>query len=300
MPNVDQATRILNFVSSDEYSRLSEVEKDQIINDFLSISDRNRPTSFRGLERRSVSCYFNNLNLKLREFISDIIDNDDISLIEDSNDNRVGSDLIVISNRDREEITRVELKFGSETNRNIGNNTMDQVFSFYNTNNNFSLLFSDIYIQQRNYVSANDLTPNDFVQIEANLNTILQTKVEILNDLFNNNNLRINGNMMAQLLLTTGAIDNVIDNNIIKINVSYTSNVEEGINRLDLPNVDGEWQIEEISMSPQSTRIQILVTNDFISTKFLLNWKNNHTYRGRRYAAKLGLGSTSWNVWVYM
>lgn len=298
MANVDRATRILNFVASDEFNKKSIIEKNKIINDFSSISNREKPTSFRNVNDKDLSIFFYGLNSKVKSIISKVINNDDIVLIEDSQDNRVGADLIVISKNTRVELRKVELKFGSETNRNIGNNTMDKIFSITNENYSFSSLFSDISTSQRNFISKNNLEPKDSYFIDKNLDKILDGKINVLQNLLENNKLILNRGMMSQLLLSTGSIDNFTDKEIIKINISYNLDMNKAIKILDLPNVEGNWEIKSIEKSPQSTRIVIFVNNDFITTKFLLNWKNNYTFKGLKYSAKLGLGSTSWNVWV--
>lgn len=298
LANVDRATRILNFVASDEFNKKSIIEKNKIINDFSSISNREKPTSFRNVNDKDLSIFFYGLNSKVKSIISKVINNDDIVLIEDSQDNRVGADLIVISKNTRVELRKVELKFGSETNRNIGNNTMDKIFSITNENYSFSSLFSDISTSQRNFISKNNLEPKDSYFIDKNLDKILDGKINVLQNLLENNKLILNRGMMSQLLLSTGSIDNFTDKEIIKINISYNLDMNKAIKILDLPNVEGNWEIKSIEKSPQSTRIVIFVNNDFITTKFLLNWKNNYTFKGLKYSAKLGLGSTSWNVWV--
>ena len=68
---------------------------------------------------------------------------------------------------------------------------------------------------------------------------------------------------------------------------------------MNKPNVDGEWTIESIDMAPRSKRTQIWVTNQIVRVKFLLNWKNpSKDDEWKDYPAKLGLVSTSWNVWI--
>lgn len=300
MANVDMATRILNFVSSDKYKSLNHTQKTNTVFKFYRLTTRQKPISFREASQEELFVFFDNLNDEVRKKISDIHKTVNFSLEEESDDNKVGADLLIKSNLPNLNNTRIELKFGSETNRNIGNNTMDEVFSVKNQLKYFTDTFREIRVKQQRFVSESKEKLNDEV-IDDNLNKVLLDIVERMSNLYNDSDIVVDSEKMAQLLLATGSIDNLDENSeLLKMNVKFTSNIDDAVNLIDLPNVTGDWKIKSIEMAPNSTRIVIWTENKFIRTKFLLNWKNNKTFNGKKYAAKLGLGSSSWNVWVYM
>lgn len=297
MANVDKSTRILNFVSSDSYNYLTPEKKENIINDFMSINDRRKPITFRNVSRDEIEKYFEGLNYAIKKRISDFFSITNIILEEDGNNNQIGADLNIKSKDNRSVVKKVELKFGSETNRNIGNNTMDKIFSILETRETFTTIFQRIRIKQQNFVDTNINATES--SIDNNLNNILNKKVEVLNQVLVNEKLTINSETMAQLLVTTGSLDLLNEQkSVIKLSIQYNENINSAVTVIDTPNVKGYWEIKKIEMAPQSTRVVILVENNFIQAKFLLNWKNNKEYKGKKYAAKLGLGSVSWNVWI--
>lgn len=297
MANVDKATRILNFVASNDYSKLNPCKKKEVVNNFASLVDSFKPSSFRGVSKDSIEKYFNELNMAITKSIKQNLEIKDFILTEDGNDNRIGADLNIISMEDSRLVRKVELKFGSETNRNIGNNTMDKIFKIVDSSKTFTSIFQKIRIKQQEFVDSNQNATD--LLIDNNLKQILKSIVIYLRKLLEDKKILIDSAMMAQLLVTTGSLENLSDQeSMIKLSVGYNKDINKAVNILDTPNVHGNWKISTIEMAPSSTRIVIWVENNFIKTKFLLNWKNNKTYNGIKYSAKLGLGSVSWNVWI--
>jgi hypothetical protein len=69
MANVDKATRILNFVASNDYSKLNPCKKKEVVNNFASLVDSIKPSSFRGVSKDSIEKYFNELNMAITKSI---------------------------------------------------------------------------------------------------------------------------------------------------------------------------------------------------------------------------------------
>ncbi|WP_029513791.1 hypothetical protein [Mycoplasmopsis primatum] len=216
---------------------------------------------------------------------------EEITLNEDSTDNKKGADLVVVDNK-LDTIARIELKFGNETIRNIGNKTMSYLFTLSNSAQSFDSLFSDISKSQRSFVLQNNLLPNDDEKIDQNLKKLLSDKLASISDI------KVNDERIDQLLKTTGNIKENVGEKIFKVKISYNDDINKSIKMVELPNSTGIWKIQNISLAPKSSRLQIIISNESISVKFLLNWKNNYKFNGLKYAARLGLGSSSWNVWV--
>jgi hypothetical protein len=298
MPNVDFSTRLLNMAALDSYKQLCRIDREKITRSFCELPETQKPITFRHVDFNDINNFFEALNSSVKRALVEHYKVDDLKILADSNDNRVGSDLIIEIETKGEVIKkRIEVKFGSETKRNIGNNTMDKVFPCSNNPLFFSQLFKEITQKQRNFVLK---TKGDFDLYYANLEKLLKiASLSIINQL-NEGRLSVDSTIMKDLLSSTGAIgriDQVRD--IETIRIDYNKVPIKIVKMLSNPNLSGQWKFEKIGMAPSATRVEIKAANEFVEAKFLLNWKNNFHINGKEYAAKLGLGITSWNVWIY-
>lgn len=297
--DVDYATRILNTVSSDIYQKLDESQKKSLILKFCNIPENQKPISFRSISFIDIGSFFSKLNPALKKLIEIYYSEPVISIAEDSNNNKIGSDLFVTTKSGNFTKTRrVELKFGAETNRNIGNGAMDEIFEITDKITSFSSIFKNISAQQKKFMTGNlDNTTAGY----TNLEKLLLEAATTLENLYDNGFLSINSEKMYTLLTTTGSLSNQTSmEDLMKIRVDFTYDFENSLKIMDRPNVSGSWSVSRIGMAENSIRVEIRTSNAIVSTKFLLNWKNNYNFKGVTYPAKLGLGSSSWNVWIYL
>jgi hypothetical protein len=298
MPNVDFSTRLLNRAALDSYKKLSKIEREKITESFYELPETQKPITFRHVELNEINIFFDQLNLSVKRTLLEHYKVDELKILPDSNDNRVGSDLVIeIETKDKVIKKRLEVKFGAETKRNIGNNTMDKVFPCSNNPLFFSQLFKEITQKQRNFVLN---TKGDLDLYYSNLEELLKiASLSIINQR-NEGRLSVNSSVMKDLLSSTGALgksDQVKD--IETIRIDYNKVPNKIVKMLSNPDLSGQWKFEKIGMAPSAIRLEIKAANEFVEAKFLLNWKNNFHINGKEYAAKLGLGITSWNVWIY-
>lgn len=298
MPNVDFSTRLLNRAALDSFKELSKVERKKIANSFYQLPENQKPITFRHVDLNDINNFFDQLNLSVKSTLLEHYKVDELKILPDSNDNRVGSDLVIeIKDNGKVIKKRVEVKFGSETKRNIGNNTMDKVFPCSDNPLFFSQLFKEITQKQRNFVLN---TKGDLDLFYSNLEELLKiASIAIVNQR-NEGRMSVNSSVMKDLLSSTGSIgksDQVRD--IETIRVDYNKVPNKIVKMLSNPNLSGQWKFEKIGMAPSAIRVEIKAANEFVEAKFLLNWKNNYHLNGKEYPAKLGMGITSWNVWIY-
>ena len=105
------------------------------------------------------------------------------------------------------------------------------------------------------------------------------------------------------MLEASGSLDNfdLVGENQIKIFVSYKKNISSSFKVAERLDLDGEWKVTSIKKAEDSIRTEIMVSNSSCKAKFLLNWKNNYKDKknNKKYSAKLGVGSSNWNVWLF-
>ena len=77
-----------------------------------------------------------------------------------------------------------------------------------------------------------------------------------------------------------------------------------GINFSDTKQIQtgkGYWIVQKAkTLNEDTRRANIFVFNPETNTriKYTLNWKNNYKSKSVKFPAKLGFGSSSWNVWI--
>jgi hypothetical protein len=127
---------------------LNKNEKDELISEFYSISETEKPVSFRNVDKEKIKIFFDKINSCLRDSINLLLQKQENNsctvryLKQDSNNNRIGSDLVIecLSNDGNKTFIKCELKFGNKTDRNIGNRSLDNIFTINNQNNFFTEL----------------------------------------------------------------------------------------------------------------------------------------------------------------
>lgn len=264
------------------------------------MEDCYKPLTYRRKSEEELAGLFKKANSSLRNILKPYSDVDFI-LEEGGNDNKIGSDLVMRKKDTGEKLYNIELKFGEETARNIGNNTMEKVFKIEDKNVSFSSLFQSIAFFQKEFVKENALLPENEKEVLGNLESLLSLRVEKLNSLLQSGKLKIDSKAMRELMCTTGAMENFDEAELIKVKVLYSKDAKNSMHVIDIPSSDSPWEVKHITMSPKSKRVEIVAKNEKAEAKFLLNWKNNYRfnqYNKAKYPAKFGLGTSNWNVWV--
>lgn len=293
MANVDEATRLLNLFCTDIFFNYDRLKKESYYNLFFNIPDENRPESYRKRNRVELSNFFDFMNARVRKTVEMVTNLIAVSIMGGSKDNKDGADLIVTFN-DKSKAD-IELKFGQETNRNIGNSTMDKIFRI--EGGETFVKIGDKIRKSQNECANN--VHNDELIIESNLHKELLSIYDELNDLFINKKISLDYNSILSELKKSGSSSfNNNNNKYIKIAVLYKSKAFSCFDVISLNGFEkNNWRIREIQLGNKN-RINIFINNDFLNAKFVLNWKNNFIKDGKVYKAKLGLGTSNWNVWI--
>lgn len=294
MPDVDRAVRLLTHACTTYFHNQNESYKKSVINEFYNLPDVNKPSEMRGKSYSQLVQYFNRLYQDVVDAISETFECDVDLLKEDSNNNKIGADLIATIRYDEiKKDEKIELKFGKETLRAIGIATFDKIFVVDYDTGFFTEIFTDVKNNQRKFALDN---PGEVDLLISNLEKQLSPIIEKSNELADSGHLRINSNEMALQLSGTGSIDSEDEASVpTKLFVGWNSiNVSE---KLDL---SGDWRIIEISPSKdKGARINFIASNGKVETKFLLHWKNDMVFDGYKYPAKTGINSYCFNVWAW-
>lgn len=298
MADVYQATEILNRVSSDKYVRLGKSDQLDAINEFYNLPSDKKPNSFKKCSKDDLEVFFSSLNHNLKQLITDAYQKKVIELREDSKNNKIGSDLIAVF---ADGSQRIELKFGKETNSNIGKETMDVVFGLVGHIPSFESLCSNLREKQHEFVI--DKKNGECDLSYKNLKNLVEELTNIIRLLNDQRIICIDNTQMKHLLESSGSLKNynLVGENQIKIFVSYKKKISSAFKIAERLNLDGEWEITSVNIAKRSIRTEIWASNSSCKVKFLLNWKNPYLDKknGVEYSAKLGVGSSNWNVWLY-
>jgi hypothetical protein len=301
MPNVDKATRLLNSVVLDSYCHSNQTIKDNKIIEFVSLPNNEKPISYRNKTHQQIKIFFDALNPALKNLISESYgcDTRQIRILPDSNDNRIGADSIVhYVKQGKKMLQRLELKFGAKTDKNIGNAEMDKIFEIPGEEKKFRDMLLSVKQKQRTFV--NNVKNADLEKISSNLEKLLIETSDFFKDLLIKKKLILNQTRLIQAMKATGAIDQSENmENMLIVRIDYAREVNRAIKVLPKPDLNGEWKITSIQKQKESNRIEVRTTNKKNDIKFLLNWKNNHVYNNIEYPSLMGLGTSSWNVWIY-
>ena len=216
----------------------------------------------------------------------------DVCLTQTGNNNREGADLIHRHKLTGEEIN-IEVKFGEKTDRNIGMKMFNKIFG--NTIFLDALSMSirkewkeryyrerDEEAQLRRLWAAINVAIENFNEFERSYDFILQPE---------------NQKLMEQEILNNAG-DGHINGKFVKIILDGDS-----FNDLkSIPTGIGKWIVQEVKKidGTEIKRCNVFVHNydTNVKIKFVLNWKNDYRIGEIKAPAKLGLGSSNWNVWV--
>lgn len=221
--------------------------------------------------------------------ISDInnnFKNKPYQLLTASNDNKNGGDLLLSVD---DLIYNIELKFGSETNSNVGCKIFNKIFG--------NKIFND-FLNIKTRKKWQQMMVDDNMDEEKQLQRLSET-LNVAIEEFNS--------QCANKILNEDTLKYIIDN---IINNSGTSNVtnknylkyvcsSKGLQRIEKTIIPtDEWKIEPINQLNNNKRVIVrLVNKNGDKITFTLTWKNNFKYKnGAKVSSKCGLGSPSWNV----
>ena len=294
MPDVDEAVRELTKACTTVFYNEDDASKRAAIEYFYTISDENRPVILKGRTNSQVETFLKRLYPDLSNAISKHFGYDVVFIKEGSRNNKDGSDLIAtIRYDDHTEDKEIELKFGKETLKAPGLETIDKIFVVDTEKNFFEKVFADVKKNQREFALRNKGKVDLLV---ANLAKQLAPIIEKCKELYQKGHLHINSYELFNQLSVTGSVKSgeplIIPT---KFKIRWKSiKVSE---KLDLT---GEWKITEIN-SPigNGARIVFFVSNGKVEVKFLLNWKNSLFYDGYKYPSKVGINTYSFNIWAW-
>ena len=221
------------------------------------------------------------------------IPTDDILLQPSSNDNKIGADLFhVLPNG---EVIDIEVKFGDETDKNIGHNVFSKIFG----TNCFA---EELSVEaRREMLEAFRSEQRDEARHFTRLFEKINRAIENFNAHTRNQNSTLTPEqqtyMEQEIINSSGSTSGSPHNHRLKF-------ILTGINLRDAKQIktgEGAWMIQRVKKLDNSIRrANVFVFNHQtnIQIKFTLNWKNNYKSNNERFPAKLGFGSSSWNVWI--
>lgn len=216
-----------------------------------------------------------------------------VDLSMGSSNNKIGADLL--HKLPSGEVVDIEVKFGMETDKQIGMAQFEKIFGTDAFSKALSMPARKSWIDS--YMVEDSPESSQFYRLFKKLNEAIAS--------FNRFSESKNYTLLAaeQSHMESLIINN--SGNHTKTGDHYLKFVIDGSNMRDvkeLPTGLGRWTIDEVKpLSDSVKRVNIFVTNKttHIQIKYTLNWKNNYKIPGvGKVPAKLGLGSPSWNVWV--
>lgn len=299
--NVDKSIRKLEYFCTDEFKLRNESDKEKLIKEFHIIDDREKPTSFRKKSFKELNTFINSLNLNLKAILSRKFGIKIKAIFPCSDNNKEESDVYFQTNEGERHL--IELKFGEETTRNLGNSSLSNIFIieniklkkdeqkfFENINENIkSIQRKEFYKLIKNH--SKEEVENILIK---NLETYLKTVVS------NFKIKSIDNDVLNKILNTTGSSNGEITIDTTKCRIDYSNDINNSIKIVPSNKIGGNWKINSFGLSPNSSRIEIKLTNKVSMVKFLMNSKNNwkEPKTEIKYAAKTGLKGISWNVWI--
>ena len=263
-----------------------------------NINDSERVKIFRNKNNKDIEYILYNCSNTIKAYIIDKFYNNkhtslnDIKLIHGSNNNKIGADLI--HKLPNNQYIDIEVKFGQETNKNIGMAVFNKIFGC----NIFSTILS---IKQRNVWKELYYKEQD-----------KEKQLERLHNTLNNGIKIFNSTQKSKNYILTKEEQNFMEAEILNISGNtqtqkhfYIKFILDGCNfsSFSCLNVGiGSWIVEPVKyLSNKIKRVNVYVKNydTNIQIKYTLNWKNNYKYTDGIIAdAKLGLKTPNWNVWV--
>jgi len=295
--NIYKAIQILEKACTSEFFNLTIKEKEIIIKKFINIPDENKPISFRNISNKELLIFFTNLYKLLKSKIEENYNEKVIAILIGNKDNKIDADLII---KCKNKTFNCELKFGNETNSNIGNKNMDKIFQFKSFTNLFiNHLNIKIWKDQRQTAYILERKERTYEEISNKLLLKLSEYLENIIEIMKTNKCNINSKLINNILMTSGSNENNTSQ-LIKFRIDYNKVPEKIIKVISIHNFNDVWNLKDIKKASKSERIEITLENNCYDIIFLLNWKNNYKNKNFKfkYNAKLGLKTSSWNVWL--
>lgn len=273
---VEHALNITKLENPIRVSSFRNKNADEIINILTNCRDT--------IKRYIIAKYYKDKSYPLEK----------IKLNHTSDNNKIGADLYHILPSG--EKIDIEVKFGAKTDRNIGMAIFDKIFGC-------AIFSKTLSVEQREKWKALFIKDeSEKLQFER-LNNALNEAVKVFNDYQQKkNNILLDEEqdfMEDYILNSSGGYGTKSSKNFIKF-------ILEGSELKDfkhIPTGIGHWIVQDVyPISSNCKRINVYVMNydTNIQIKYTLNWKNNYfiSELNKKVPAKLGFGSSNWNVWV--
>lgn len=237
--NVDKSIRKLEYFCTDEFKSKTESEKEKLIKEFYTILDGEKPTSFRKKTLEEIRIFINSLNLNLKETLSKKFVIKIKTILPCSDNNKEESD--VYFQTDKGERHLIELKFGEETARNLGNSSLSNIFKieniklkkdeekfFENLNKNIMSIQREEFYKLINH--SKEEVENILIK---NLKTYLTTYVS------NFKIKSIDNDVLNKILNTTGSSSGEITTDTTKCRIDYSNDINNSIKIVSANKIGG-------------------------------------------------------------
>lgn len=290
MPNVDLCVRYSQkaiCIDINKYSELIEELDNSIKTNLLKNKDKEEIKDILSRSKNSILVQIRNDYYRGKKNLNKII------LFEGSNDNKKGAD---INHRlENGELIDIELKFGQETDRNIGMKQFEKIFS--------TTIFSKALDIKKRKIWK-ELSLIEYPKISAQedrLKNELNNPVDLFNKYIKNKNYTLSKN--EQNFMENFIINNTGDGESKpKYYMKFLLEENQTNNMKLMPTKIGSWEIINVKkLDNKIKRVNIFTINRTtnLQIKYTLNWKNNYKLSNdKKVSAKLGIGSPSWNVWI--
>ena len=288
MPNVDTCIRYAEIglcKDTTEYSNL-----------IYNLNEKNKVNIFKNKAQKEIEEILLNCSKTIKNYIINNFYktnnfNEEIILINESNNNKIGADLKHILPNNK--TISIEVKFGEQTDKNIGMDKFNKIFSC----DIFSKILSTQ--QRKGWIKLYFDDENESKQFER-LYQSLNEGIQIFNDFNKSKNWTLTKEEQNYM---ESEIINISGNGLYKYDY-YLKFILNGNNFSSFSHITtgvGNWIIQQVKFLDDKTkRVSVFIDNydTNIEIKFVLNWKNNYNYFNKTAKAKLGLGSPSWNIWI--
>lgn len=271
--------------------------------DIAAMSDDIKVKAFRAKSADYIEDILHRGSQTIKEYIINTFYNDvekvsldDIDLVPGSTNNKDGAD-VNHTMKNGETIT-VEVKFGSETTKNSGEEVFEKIFG----TDAFKRALSN---EKRRLWREKIFKDHNEAEQYDRLRSALNEAVDEFNEFLSRKNYALSPDeqqyMESEVINTSGSSDHLKQyDHYVKFvlkrkKLQLSSRISTGI---------GTWVVQpvkKVDKNSRAVRTTIFVINNDtqIQIKFVINWKNNLKHDdGSVFNAKLGLDSFNWNIWV--
>lgn len=293
MPNVYDCVKAAEKGLCGDYDTYAET--------IAAMSDNVKVKAFRNKDADSIKNILISGSKTIKEYIRDTFYNGDISLndiklVPGSTNNKDGAD--VNHTMKNGETVTVEVKFGSETTKNSGEEVFEKIFGTKAFKNALSC-------EKRESWRKQIFNDNNEKKQYDRLRSVLNEAIDEFNDSQAKKNYILSNDerkyMESEIINASGngdqlkQYDHYVKFVLKRKKFQLSSRISTGM---------GSWivkPVKKLDKNSPAVRATVFVINDDtkIQIKFVINWKNNfESEDGSVFAAKLGLGSFNWNIWV--